>query len=73
MSNPELRGLVLTRSERLIVVAISYLFCAPLIYGNGRKLLSYVYRIYLESRREIQQEREEERRREAQAPPAATG
>lgn len=39
MSN--LKGLELTKSERIIVVALSYLFCAPLIYANGKRLLAY--------------------------------
>lgn len=42
MPRSDLQGLILTRSERIIVVALSYLFCAPLIYHNGKLLLAYI-------------------------------
>ena len=60
MPNPELRGLVLTKSERIFVIALSYLFCAPVIYVNGKRLLNY----FLTVRREVQAEEEEEQRAE---------
>ena len=66
MPNPELRGLVLTKSERIVVVALSYLFCAPLIYANGRKLLAYFLTTSSDARRQIRERREErQRQREA--------
>jgi hypothetical protein len=73
MSKPDLHGLVLTRSERIIVVALTYLVCAPVIWTNGKKLFAYVYGTAAEARREVREERQQ-RRREAQdrgAQPAA--
>lgn len=58
MPDPALNGLVLTKSERLVVVALSYLFCAPLIYANGKRLLSYILSTSAQARR---QDWEEER------------
>ena len=66
MPNPELRGLLLTRSERIIVIALSYLFCAPLIYANGRKLLSYLLSTSAEARRQVREERRQQQQEEQQ-------
>ena len=63
MPSPKLSGLVLTKSERIIVVALSYLFCAPLIYANGRRLLTYLLNTHAEARRQLQAERQERDRR----------
>lgn len=57
----DLHGLRLTRSERIIVVALSYIFCAPLLYKNGKKLVKYCQELVAESTRQLA---EEERRRE---------
>ena len=73
MSNPELKGLRLTRSERLIVVALTYLWSAPVIYNNSKKLLVYIHAIWAEARREVRQRREEETRSTAQTSSAPTG
>lgn len=64
MPNPELRGLVLTKTERVFIVALSYLFCAPLIYVNGKRLLTYLLATSAEARRQIRDEARAERRRE---------
>jgi hypothetical protein len=64
MPNPELHGLTLTRGERIIVVALSYLFCAPLIYVNGRRLLNYFLTTSPEARRQARQERIARRRQQ---------
>lgn len=71
MPNPELRGLQLTRSERIIVVALSYLFCAPLIYVNGRRLINYFLTTSQEARRQARQERLARRRQQLQEQRAA--
>lgn len=63
MPNPELRGLVLTKSERIFVIALSYLFCAPVIYVNGRRLLAYFLSTRRQVRGEAEAERQAERRR----------
>lgn len=61
-----LDGLRLSKSERLIVVTLSYLFCAPLIWGTGRKLFQYLFITSQETRRQLREERE--RRRPGHAP-----
>jgi hypothetical protein len=74
MPNPELRGLVLSRSERIVVVALSYIFCAPLIYINGRRLLNYFLTSSSEAQRQEREERLARRRalqQQNQRPPAA--
>ena len=65
MPNPDLQGLVLTKSERIIVVALSYLFCAPLIYSNGKKILAYLLITSAEARRQVREEQRQERIRTA--------
>lgn len=57
----DLNGLKLTRSERIIVVALSYIFCAPLIYGNGKRIIHYLRGLSSEARSQI---REEDRQRD---------
>lgn len=61
----DLTGLKLTRSERLLVVSLSYLFTAPLVYSNGKKLCGYLNALWAEARRQIREEDQlEQRRRE---------
>lgn len=62
MPRSDLQGLALTRSERIIVVALSYLFCAPLIYANGKRLLTYLLATSIEARRQLREERERQSR-----------
>ena len=52
----DLTGLKLTRSERIIVVALSYLFCAPLFYKKGKKLLHYLTQLSQEARAQLREE-----------------
>lgn len=73
MPNPDLDGLVLTKSERIVVFALSYLFCAPLIYANGRKLFHYLSSTPSEARRQAQEENGAERRRGGGEPAQAAG
>jgi len=42
MPDRTLTGLVLTRSERILVVALSYLYVAPLIFAHGKRILAYL-------------------------------
>nr|POE51604.1 hypothetical protein CFP56_25811 [Quercus suber] len=44
-------GLRLTRGERIVVVALSYLFCAPVVYRNTKALLRYLYILSAATRR----------------------
>jgi hypothetical protein len=65
-----LRGLKLTRSERIIVVTLSYIVTAPLIWANGKRLIYFLTNLAAEARRQIREEdrqaereQEQERRR----------
>lgn len=61
-----LHGLALTKSERIIVVALSYIFCAPILCSNTRRLISYFLTTSIEAREQVrEQERKEQRWREA--------
>lgn len=37
-----LRGLALTRSERVIVIGLSYAWCTPMFYWFGERLWHYL-------------------------------
>lgn len=63
MPSPHLVGLTLTKSERIIVVALSYIFAAPIIWGNTKRLLAYLFATSAEAREQIRREEREERRR----------
>lgn len=63
MTTDRLAGLSLTRSERIIVIALSYIFCAPVLYKNVKKL----YNIVKQARRNVHdQERVRERREQVE-------
>ena len=64
MPSNDLTGLALTRSERIIVITLSYIFCAPLFYANGKRLWSYLRSTSEEARRQLREEDQDERRRE---------
>jgi len=66
-----LLGLQLTRSERIIVVTLSYLFAAPLIFKNGKALIEYLAAIATEARRQIREEAEEDNGHEHEVPEQA--
>jgi len=53
------RGLYLTRGERAIIVALSYIIVGPLIYAGGKKLFSYIYNTTADARQEVRQERQQ--------------
>jgi len=52
----DLSGLRLTRSERIFVITLSYLFCAPLIYSNGKKLILYIVSLASDTQRQPREE-----------------
>jgi len=56
MPTRNLAGLALTRSERIIVIALSYIYVAPVIFKNGRKLFGYLAFIWQETRRQLAEE-----------------
>lgn len=70
MPNRDLTGLVLTRSERILVVALSYLYVAPLIFAHGKRFLVFLLGTSQEARRQLADEervrRRVERRERAQ-------
>nr|OQO25315.1 hypothetical protein B0A51_07889 [Rachicladosporium sp. CCFEE 5018] len=61
MTPRDLTGLALTRSERIIVVTLSYLFIAPGVYKNLRRLYTYLRRLLLEASRHKQRKRLQQR------------
>jgi hypothetical protein len=61
-SDIRLAGLLLTKPERLGVLALSYLYCAPFVWSNGRKFLRYLYEAAREVRRQLREEDPDHRR-----------
>jgi hypothetical protein len=53
MPDRNLTGLVLTRSERILVVALSYLYVAPLIFNRGKKILNFLRGTSREAQRQL--------------------
>jgi len=53
MPDRNLTGLALTRSERFIVVALSYLYVAPLIFARGKSILAFLRGTSQEAQRQI--------------------
>jgi hypothetical protein len=70
MPDRTLTGLVLTRSERILVVALSYLYVAPLIFAHGKRILAFLRGTSQEAQRQVAAEerlrRALERRERAQ-------
>ncbi|KAK3070450.1 hypothetical protein LTR53_010437 [Teratosphaeriaceae sp. CCFEE 6253] len=58
MSQERLTGLTLTRGESIIIVALSYLFSAPLFYKHGKTCVLYLSGIITEARRQLNEERD---------------
>ena len=71
MPSPALHGLQLNRSERIIVVTLSYLFCAPTIWINGKRILAYLLTTSSEARRRIREEQQARRRNQPNQPAQA--
>lgn len=70
MPDRDLTGLALTRSERIVVVALSYLYVAPLIYTRCKRIFNFLRGTSQEARRQLAAEerlrRALERRERAQ-------
>ena len=64
MPDRNLTGLVLTRSERIVVVALSYLYVAPLIFAHGKRILAYLRGTSQEVQRRQERLRRAQERRE---------
>ena len=62
MANRNLQGLQLTKTERYIVVSLSYIFVAPIFYTGGKRVLSWILTTFFEARRQIREERRAEQR-----------
>lgn len=50
-----LATLHLTKPERLIVVALSYLYYAPVVWSIGRKLTHYLYESIVRIRSQLRE------------------
>jgi hypothetical protein len=70
MPDRNLTGLALTRSERILVVALSYLYVAPRIFAHGKRIINFLRGTSQEARRQLADEervrRRVERRERAQ-------
>lgn len=70
MPDRNLTGLALTRSERILVVALSYLYVAPIIFARGKRILAFLRGTSQEAQRQVAAEerlrRALERRERAQ-------
>jgi hypothetical protein len=70
MPDRNLTGLALTRSERILVVALSYLYVAPRIIAHGKRIITFLLGTSQEARRQLADEervrRRVERRERAQ-------
>lgn len=70
MPDRNLTGLALTRSERILVVALSYLYVAPVIFARGKRILAFLRGTSQEAQRQVAAEerlrRALERRERAQ-------
>ena len=64
MTTERLTGLALTRTERIVVITLSYIFCAPVLYKNVKKLYAYVKQVRGEARRQLDDEERVRERRE---------
>lgn len=64
MPDRDLTGLALTRSERIIVVALSYLYVAPLLFAHGKTLVNFLRGTSAEARRQLADEERVRRRTE---------
>ena len=64
MPDRDLTGLALTRSERLIVVALSYLYVAPLLFNQAKRFFTFIRGTSAEARRQLADEERVRRRRE---------
>jgi len=56
MTTERLTGLALTRSERIIVIALSYIFSAPVLYRHIKRIYNYAKQISDEARRQLDDE-----------------
>ncbi|KAL1584864.1 hypothetical protein WHR41_06589 [Cladosporium halotolerans] len=60
----DLTGLALTRTERILVVALSYVYVAPILLAHGKALLDFFRGTAAEARRQIADEERVRRRLE---------
>lgn len=51
-----LAGLRLTKTERLLCVALSYIYTAPLVWRIGKELVSYFNATIQEAQRQLRPE-----------------
>ena len=63
MPDARLHGLALTHSERIIVVALAYIFVGPVVWSTSKRLLQASQAPSPEARQRILEEQREDRRR----------
>lgn len=64
MPDRDLTGLALTPSERTLVVALSYIYVAPILFAQGKKLFTFLRGTSAEARRQLADEERVRRRTE---------
>jgi len=62
MPDRDLTGLALTPSERILVVALSYLYVAPRILAHGKRIITFLLGTSQEARRQLADEERARRR-----------
>ena len=58
-----LTGLILTRNERLLLIALSYLYTAPYFYKKAIQLYTYIRLPSHQARREYRQQQQQQQQR----------
>ncbi len=66
--NHQLTGLQFSKSERLVVVTLSYLFITDIVWSYRREFCSFLYTTAVEIQRQLLEE--DRNNRQASAPPA---
>lgn len=64
MPDRDLTGLVITRTERNIIIVLSYLYVAPILYAHGKTFLNFLRGSSAEARRQLADEARVRRRAE---------
>lgn len=54
----DLGGLRLTKSERILVIALSYAFCLPTLYRHGKNLAINLASLLEEARTQVRDEQQ---------------
>lgn len=63
-STPALAGLQLYKSERLILLLLSYLYYGPLLWKTSARLINNTVETVIEARRQLREEDQQQQARE---------